>query len=158
MKENSMWNLLLYLFSNQLRRDGQFDQVMEALLKELEKSGNEDSVTTRAIHWLRDLLTDSDCNTAAPHAQSFRIYSSQENSVLSTECQNLLLTLEKQQIITPHIRELVIERVTSLADEVAEPSLVKWVTLMTLLQHEQDDRAQACMQLIALDDIEGGTQ
>lgn len=158
MKESNMWNILIYLFSNQLQKDGQFEQIMETLLTRIEDSGSDRSIVQEAIALLETLVKQNKFDCDAPHQQSFRVLDQEEVSIFDAQCQGLLLDLQQQDILTPYYRELVINKVCELTDHQADAGLIKWITLIILLQHQEEQRALACMELMALEDTEGGIQ
>ncbi|MCH9769831.1 MAG: DUF494 domain-containing protein [Gammaproteobacteria bacterium] len=156
MKEDNMWNILIYLFSNQLQQDGRFEQIMEELSRHINDNDAQQAVMSRAISWLRELVNQTNAPLTAPQSASFRVLNTEEDNLLDPVCHGLLFALEQQGILTPYYRELVIGKALELCDMIADLSLIKWIALMILIQHEEDKRAIACMQFIALDDAEGG--
>ena len=60
-----------------------------------------------------------------------RIYAAQERDRLSVECRGFLLYLENLGILTPEARELVVDRVMALTEEV-DLERLKWVVLLVL--------------------------
>ena len=122
-----------------------------AMLAELVRRGFTVSEVMQAMEWLSVLAAGTEGPAAfdgpppgpgnAP--RPLRVYSRAELGRLSTPCRNFLARLDRDGVLSPGQRELVIER--TLALDVEEPSLeqLRWVVLLVLSIQPQQDAAFA---------------
>jgi Smg protein len=68
------------------------------------------------------------------------VYAPQEQERLSAECRGFLLYLEQLGILNSESRELVIERLLALEEEV-DLERVKWVCLLVLINQPGEEEA-----------------
>jgi Smg protein len=158
MKEESVLNVLMYLFHNYMQDNCFVDLKEEQLFNELEEVGFERNTINQAFDWLANLALEiqspSNDNTSV---LPVRIYTPQECRFINTECRGFILSLEQQGILNPITRELIINQALGLHEEGIDLSLMKWVTLMVLFNQPDQEEALACMELLVLDDASGGT-
>ena len=156
MKENSVLHVLMYLFQNHMQNNCQIDE-SEVLIDQLESAGFVLPVINQAIDWLANL---ADSNTIAaittPQTSSFRFYTPYEITLFGEQCINFITHLEKENILTPITRELVIHQAIELQAEGIDLNLIKWVTLMVLFNQPEHDEALSCMELLVLENPPGG--
>ncbi len=133
-----MLDVLMYIFENII--DDDYEQAEEpdvtALTTELGEAGFKQGEITRAFEWLEDLsvLCEQDdyphsIVTAAP---STRIYSEREKNKITTAAMGFLSRLEFYKIITPSVREVVLDRAMALESENIDIDQMKWVAMMVL--------------------------
>jgi Smg protein len=139
MKE-TLLDVLMYLFENY--HDGEFSDSdnQETLRVELAAAGFPEDEVGHAFAWLDGLAKQRDTPTLAPSTTSLRIYAPQEQERLSAECRGFLLYLEQLGILTATSRELVIERLLALEDDV-DLERVKWVCLLVLINNPGSEEA-----------------
>lgn len=139
MKE-TLLDVLMYLFENY--HDGEFSDSdnQETLRIELAAAGFPEDEVAHAFAWLDGLARQRDTPTLAPATTSLRIYAPQEQERLSAECRGFLLYLEQLGILAPTGRELVIERLLALEDDV-DLERVKWVCLLVLINQPGAEEA-----------------
>ena len=139
MKE-TLLDVLMYLFENY--NDGEFGDAgnQSALRVELAAAGFPDEEIAHAFAWLDGLARNKDATSASPEAGALRIYAAAELARLSPECRGLLLHLEQLGILTPASRELVIERLLAIEDDV-DLERVKWVCLLVLINQPGEEEA-----------------
>src|SRR6266481_3128771 len=122
-----MFDVLVYLFENYYQTETYPDQ--DTLERKLHAAGFEN-----ALEWL-NTLTDLP-REALPESldarQSFRGYSADEATKLSLESRGFIAFLESAKILTPLLRELIIERAMGLPSEVVGPDKLKVIVLMVL--------------------------
>ena len=82
----------------------------------------------------------SSAPTLSGRTDALRIYAPQEQERLSAECRGFLLYLEQLGILNSESRELVIERLLALEEEV-DLERVKWVCLLVLINQPGEEEA-----------------
>lgn len=139
MKE-TLLDVLMYLFENY--HDGEFSDSdnQETLRIELAAAGFPEDEVGHAFAWLDGLAKQRDTPTLTATTAALRIYAPQEMERLSAECRGFLLYLEQLGILGATSRELVIERLLALADEV-DLERVKWVCLLVLINQPGHEEA-----------------
>ncbi|OGO90264.1 MAG: hypothetical protein A3F10_03320 [Coxiella sp. RIFCSPHIGHO2_12_FULL_42_15] len=152
-QEESVLNVLMYLFKNHLYDGIEADNTDSELIDELESAGFKRQTIYQALGWLGQLGEQSQTPADLPsETQSLRIYTAEECEVLSTECRGLLTYLERHGILKPHTREMVITQALSLQEEGIDSHLIKWVTLLVLFTQPSEKKALASMEFLVLDD------
>lgn len=151
MKEESVLNVLMYIFHNHMDRDQRVDIDDTGLVDELKSAGFHALSIGRAFRWLHHLTELAD---QAPDIsdQSFRVYSEQECWLMNEECRNFIYSLEHQGILTPQTREMVIHQTLELINEGVDINLIKWVTLMVLFNTPGCEDALAHMEFLIQSD------
>lgn len=156
MKEESVLNILMYLFQNHMDDSCKLDTAQAHLWPELEEVGFEHRSIGQAFDWLNKLkAAKSTIANIDSCAVGFRVYTNEEMFILDTECRGFLLFLEQQGILNPQTRELVVNQVLELEDEGIDTSLIKWVTLMVLFNQPDQKEALTCMEFLVLEEVEG---
>ncbi len=154
--KDSVLHVLMYLFHNQIQNNCALENP-DSLVDHLESAGFILPAINRAIGWLAD-LTDTSLPEAmvAPQENSFRLYTPYEIELLGEACINFIVHLEKEKILTPITREVVINQTMELQAEGIDLSLMKWVCLMVLYNQPQHAAALAAMELLVLENPIGG--
>ena len=127
-----MFDVLVYLFENYYRTEAYPDQ--DTLQRKLHAAGFENDDIHDALDWL-NLLTrapDDGLPESLDARISFRGYTADELSKLSLESRGFIAFLEGAKILTPLLRELIVERVMALPDEVVGLDKLKVIVLMVL--------------------------
>ena len=127
-----MFDVLVYLFENYYRTEAYPDQ--DTLQRKLHAAGFENDDIHDALDWL-NLLTrapDDGLPESLDARISFRGYTADELAKLSLESRGFIAFLEGAEILTPLLRELIVERVTALPDEVVGLDKLKVIVLMVL--------------------------
>ncbi len=134
MKETIL-DVLMYLFENYMIEDAEYQPDQESLARELSQAGFGDSDINRAFDWLEHLTnlceqaeSDSDGGTTT----AVRHYCAAESERLDVGSRGLLHSLVLGGVLSPHERELVIDRLLALDCDDLEPDHVKWVIMMVL--------------------------
>ncbi|MGQ0544666.1 MAG: DUF494 family protein [Betaproteobacteria bacterium] len=127
-----MYDILVFLFENCQQAELAFDR--ERVAKRLSAAGFEDSDISEALHWLAGVLRSPVAAAEAlPDARSsFRAFAPRELAKLDVECRGFLLTLEHSGILTPHTRELVLERSLAASGQTLTLEQLKLIVLMVL--------------------------
>lgn len=156
MKEESVLNVLMYLFKNHMQNSCELDTMQITLLPQLEELGFQRKAIHRAFEWLENLAKEESETIQLPQKRSLRVFTEYECELLSMACRSFLVSLEQQGVLNAQTRELVINQVLELAAEDIDVSLIKWVTLMVLFNQPDEKHALACMELLVLEDTVGG--
>ena len=151
-----MFDILVYLFENYYHADLYPDQ--DALARKLTAAGFEHDDISDALVWLQGLSTPGASTLPDSLAQStaFRGYAEVESTKLGVEGRGFLAFLENAIVLTPLLRELIIERAMALSEDGVSIEKLKVIVLMVLWsqQHSIDslileellsDRAQLLM-------------
>jgi Smg protein len=126
-----MFDIFVYLFENYYH---EATPDHDALAEKLTAAGFENGDIHDALDWLRGLGAPQE--DAYPEAfelcDGFRGYTSEELAKLSTESRGFLAFLEGARVLTPPLRELIIDRAMAIEDDVVEIDKLKVITLMVL--------------------------
>jgi Smg protein len=157
MKQTNVLQILTYLFENYMQNDLQLTVNTDILFAKLEQMGFEPKVINHAFEWLDGLIEKQKTATSAPipSHNSFRIFTELERLKIDLECQSLLYSLEKIGLLTPMMRELVIDRVIELNNDKVSLQQIKWITLMVLFNQTGAESALACMEQFILNEAFG---
>ncbi len=151
MKENVL-DVLMYLFQNYM--DGEFESEpdRESLHVELLEAGFPPVEVNKAFDWLDDLAARSESAEAAIQtARSIRLYTDEEMHKLDVECRGFLLFLEQTGIVTPAVRELIIERTMALESSEIDIERLKWVIMMVLFNQPGQEGAYEWIEDMVFD-------
>jgi len=151
-----MFDILVYLFENYYQSDLYPNQ--DALARKLTAAGFEHDDISDALTWLQGLSTPGASTLPDSLAEStaFRGYAEVESTKLGVEGRGFLAFLEGAKVLTPLLRELIIERAMALSEDSVSIEKLKVIVLMVLWsqQHTIDsliveellsDRAQLLM-------------
>jgi len=127
-----MFDVLVYLFENYYQTEAYPDQ--GTLQRKLHAAGFENDDIHDALDWLNTLTrAPGDSLPESLDARSsFRGYTADEIAKLSAECRGFIAFLEGAKILTPLLRELIVERVMALPDDVVRLDKLKVIVLMVL--------------------------
>jgi Smg protein len=150
MNNDSVLDILIYLFENYLDGDADADDVpqpsRDALREELENAGFAESGIERALEWLEGLGGEDVPVAGDAESRSFRVFSGYETARLSVEVRGYVLHLENIGILSAHQRELVIDRLLALDADETDIEQVKWVVLMVLFSQPGQEQAYQRME------------
>lgn len=145
-----MFEVLVYLFENYYQADGYPDQ--DTLTRKLTAAGFENNEISDALDWLRDLLEPGrerhDADEVTGFGDSFRAYNRTELAALGPDCLGFLTFLESAGVITPGIRETVIDRALALDEEPVALDEFKVIVLMVLWTRRGDVDALILEELL----------
>jgi Smg protein len=126
-----MYEILVYLFENfQHTEISEKDRVA----KNLSAAGFEDADISVALSWLAGVVRGPH-RSAAPLPDlgaASRAYAPRELAKLSSECRGLLLHFEQSGILSPQMREHVIERALAASGDELTIEQLKLIVLMVL--------------------------
>jgi Smg protein len=152
MKEESVLNVLMYLFHHHKEKDDRINLNDSKIINELKSAGFHAHSIGKAFHWLHHLTAVSDSFLQQTSIQSFRVFSENETSLIDEDCRRFILSLEQQGILTPVTREVVIHQTMELIHEGVDLSLIKWVTLMVLFNLPNCEEALTHMEFLVNSD------
>lgn len=143
MKEGVI-DVLMYIFSSYADPDDNLPEDRDGIDADLRAAGFERLEIDKAFAWL-DGLTEADGDDGTEQsASATRVLASEERARLDYNAQGFLLFLEQSGVLTPRLREMVINRVMAL-DSASEVDIeeLKWVVMMVLFNSsdEQDENA-----------------
>jgi|WetSurMetagenome_2_1015567.scaffolds.fasta_scaffold07084_5 Smg protein len=141
MKENVL-EVLLYLFEHYSDEEFQLIDNPSALKDELTQVGFGNTEIAKAFNWLESLLNqlEESANDLPNKNIPVRHYTTHEMQKLDRESRGFLLSVEQAGILDAASRELVIDRIMALDDEVLLDE-VKWITLMVLFNQPGREEA-----------------
>lgn len=130
-----MIDILVYLFENYY--DFSSHPEPDALARKLSAVGFEQNEISVALAWLAGLKNAPVAEFACDN-RSIRVYTNKEQQRLGPDCLSFIAFLETAGVISPALRELLIERGMSLDDDPLPLSKFKIIVLMVLWSREQD--------------------
>ena len=84
--------------------------------------------------------------------RALRVFSEDELERISTECRGYLLQLEREGILSPLQREIVIDRLLALDGDEVDIDQLKWLVLMVLSSQPGQEQACARMEDLVFED------
>ena len=130
-----MIDILVYLFENYF--DFSLHPKPDALARKLNAVGFDKDEISQAIAWLSGLKNTRIVEFSG-NPRSLRIYTREEQQKLDSECLGFMRFLEAAEVITPALRELIIDRALLLRDLPVTLTKFKIIVLMVLWSREQD--------------------
>jgi Smg protein len=141
MKEGVI-DVLMYIFSSYADQEESLPEDRDGIDADLCAAGFDRLEIDKAFEWLDGLALAEDIPTIDQSSQTTRIFAQQETQRLADNSQGFLLFLEQSGVLTPQLRELVINRVMALdSDSEVDIEELKWVVMMVLFNsaEEQDE-------------------
>jgi Smg protein len=154
MKETVL-DVIIYLIGNYTDENNiNLIEQKESLITELEEAGFETREISRAFSWLENLQKNHGDDEAIYNEKSVRIYANSECERLPVEARGFLLFLEQSKVLDPASRELIIEQVLTLEQDISMEQF-KWVVLMVLFNREHSDMELDWLEELIFDDEYG---
>ncbi len=145
MKEGVI-DVLMYIFSSYIDRDDSLPEDRDSIDLDLREAGFESQEIDKAFDWLDGLALAEDIPTLQQSSNSIRIYSKKEQQRLDTKVQGFLLFLEQSGVLTPELRELVINRIMALdGNSLVDMEEFRWVVMMVLFNSAIDQDENTLM-------------
>ncbi len=141
MKE-SVIDVLMYIFSSYADQDDSLPEDRNGIEYDLRAAGFEPMEIDKAFAWLDGLAAADDAPTMIESPEATRIYTDEESERLGANARGFLVFLEHSGVLTPTLREMVINRVMALeSDSEVDLDELKWVVMMVLFNssEEQDE-------------------
>ena len=127
-----MFDVLVFLFENYYQSESYPDQ--DTLCRKLHAAGFENEDITEALDWLNGLTHEHE-NTFPESLESsisVRLYSKMELGKLSSDSRGFLFFLESARVLSPLLREFIIERAMALDTDYVGLDTFKVIVLMVL--------------------------
>ncbi len=143
MKEGVI-DVLMYIFSSYADQDENLPEDRDGIDADLRAAGFDPLEIEKAFAWLDGLAQADDDTVSAQSAISTRVLAPEESTRLAYTAQGFLLFLEQSGVLTPKLREMVINRVMALeSDSEVDIEELKWIVMMVLFNssEEQDENA-----------------
>ncbi len=145
MKEGVI-DVLMYIFTSYLDNDDILPEDRESIDADLREAGFQTQEIEKAFDWLDGLALAGDVPSLEQSHQSVRIYSAKEQLRMDSKIQGFLFFLEQSGVLTPELRELVINRIMALDGEgVIDMEEFKWVVMMVLFNNATDQDENTLM-------------
>lgn len=142
--KETVLDVLMYLFENYQTGEFSDHENKETLQDELIAAGFPEEEVRHAFTWLDGLAHQRQLPLLFGPGGAMRIYTREEQDRISTDCRGFLLYLEQLGILTAQNRELVIDRLMAITEEI-DLERVKWVCLLVLIN--QPDSEEAFLEL-----------
>jgi len=144
-----MFDILVYLFENYYQTDLEPDE--NALARKLTAAGFEHDDISDALAWLQGLSATDASRLPACLAEStgFRGYAEPEITKLGVEGRGFLIFLERAGVLTPPLREIIIERTLALSEDSVSIEKLKVIVLMVLWSQQHSIDSLILEELLA---------
>jgi Smg protein len=143
MKEGVI-DVLMYIFSSYADQDENLPEDRDGIDADLRAAGFEPLEIAKAFEWLDGLAQVEDDTAMDQSDIATRVLAAEECARLAYNAQGFLLFLEQSGVLTPRLREMVINRVMALeSDSEVDIEELKWIVMMVLFNssEEQDENA-----------------
>jgi Smg protein len=138
MKEGVI-DVLMYIFSSYVDSDDTLPEDRETIDADLREAGFESNEIEKAFDWLDGLALAGDIPSINRSRQATRLYSMPEQQRMDSKIQGFLHYLEHSGVLTPDLRELVINRIMALdGDSLIDMDEFKWIVMMVLFNNAVD--------------------
>jgi Smg protein len=136
MTTGSVLKVLIYVYDHYMLADPADVPERHRMLEDLQRRGFSVSEVVHAMEWLSALVGDQRASPGPTDAESacgaMRVFDDGELARLSADSRAFLMLLDRQHVLTPQQRELVIERALALDVDEVEVEQLKWVVLLVL--------------------------
>jgi len=145
MKEGVI-DVLMYIFSSYADQDENLPEDRDGIDADLRTAGFDPLEIDKAFEWLDGLSQVEEDSGSAQSAISTRVLAPEESARLAYSAHGFLLFLEQSGVLTPRLREMVINRVMALDSE-SEVDIeeLKWVVMMVLFNSSDEHDENALM-------------
>lgn len=138
MKEGVI-DVLMYIFSSYIDNDDALPEDRDSIDSDLREAGFKSEEIDKAFEWLDGLALAGDIPEIKQSRRAIRIYSDKEKMRMDNKTQGFLYFLEQSGVLTPELRELVINRIMALdGDSEIDMEQFKWVVMMVLFNNSDD--------------------
>lgn len=154
MKENVL-DVLMYLFDHYLEMAPGEVANEDTLTGELEEAGFATGEINKAFTWLGELADLQECPELEAHAQAFRVLTEFERNRLDLQCQGFLLDLEQKALLTPMLREIVLDRAMAIDSDPLTLEHFRRVVGLVLMNASPSEAMIAWAEGLIYEDIGG---
>jgi Smg protein len=149
MKEE-LFEVLMYLFENHMRREQPERVSQETLFSELADAGFTHDVIDMAFEWLDGVaalhIAEALSEDHLASSTGFRVFSREEISHFGHEICSQLMKFEQLGILNANAREIVINRLFAIDMQEIDQQRVKWLVLMVLIDDPENETALATLE------------
>ncbi len=146
-----MLDVLIFVFEKHIRPHDGVELDREFLLADLTKAGFDEDQIVDALDWL-DELSEARSKTHIPMPQALRVYQDAEITKIGVDNIDILIRLEKFNILSPLSRELVLDRLMALPGGELAAYQIKCVVLLVLFSDPKGARALSAMECFVMKD------
>ncbi len=145
MKEGVI-DVLMYIFSSYADQDDNLPEDRDGIDADLRAAGFDSLEIEKAFAWLDGLAEADDDRGSDQSSIATRVLASEESARLAYGAQGFLLFLEQSGVLTPRLREMVINRVMALESE-SEVDIeeLKWIVMVVLFNNADDQDENTLM-------------
>ena len=135
-----MFDVIMYLFENYLHREEATTSNSDVLLDELEMAGFPKAEIEKAFNWYAGLAdcTNPTAEFVDTNRDSLRIYTGDESKKFGRRGLGFLTFLGQTKVLTPRVRETIIDRALAIESKRIDIEQLKWITLMVMFHHADD--------------------
>jgi Smg protein len=148
--QESVIDVLMYLFESYVDEDQEGEPDREALQTKLLEAGFQHNEIERAFDWLEGI--GAQAQSVIGGGSALRLYHDSESQKLDAECRGFLMFLEQTGVLNPASREMVIDRVMALDEEEIGLDQLKWIILMVLFNLPGEEAAYHWMEGLVFED------
>jgi Smg protein len=123
-----MFDVLVYLYENYWRPDACPDH--RQLTRKLSAVGFETDEIQEALTWLDGLSSNADGGAAEQGEHSLRVYTAAERERLGDESIGFISFLESSGVMSPAMREMVVDRAMAAGSGTMDLDEIKIIVLM----------------------------
>lgn len=135
-----MVEVIAFLFEGFMNKQIDMKTNIEQIARELPDLGFNNDEIEFAMEWLDGTLNHRQLNIALLNSSDgFRIYDELEAQKLTEEARGLLYFLEQNEMITPAVRELIIDRAMALHINYVGKEEMRWVLLFVMMNSNARD-------------------
>ena len=136
MTSGSVLKVLIYVYDHYMLADPADVPERHRMLQDLQQRGFSVSEVVHAMEWLSALVGEQRATPVPANGEAngagLRVFADGELSRLSPDCRAFLMLLDRQHVLTPRQRELVIDRALALDVDEVDVEQLKWVVLLVL--------------------------
>ena len=159
--KQSVVDVLMFLFERYLEDDeareaSKVTDKRDSIQRRLEEMGFHNQDINQAFDWLEELIAlqahmqDNQAFITVKET-STRIYSEEEKKLIKTESIGFLNFLEQSNILTPALRELILDRVVALGQPL-DTEQIKWIIMIVLHTQQGEENTLALMEDFIFDE------
>ncbi|HIV73067.1 MAG TPA: DUF494 domain-containing protein [Candidatus Aquabacterium excrementipullorum] len=142
-----MFDVLVYLYEHYWRPDA-FPET-DLLTRKLSAVGFEAEEISEALTWLEGLTQAALAEPIAPQSDSVRIYSPVELEHLGAEALGFLQFLESAGVLSPQLREMILDRMLAISGGPVSLEDLKVIVLMAFWSKGEEPDALILDELFA---------
>jgi Smg protein len=148
-KEKNILGIVAFLFENFSQNKIPVTADFGYITNVLEQAGFSPENINDAFNWLGVLLQQISTQHSEAPRESIRLFTPEESVKIGIECQNFILSLEQAGILNARTREIVINQLMQLEQDMIEVADVRWVILTVLLGHADQKSLNQLQSFIA---------